>query len=180
VRWDNHEGLAALLTRHDDMITSSINQRNDDGQTPIMRAIFHNSVNCFHLLLTNPKVDLDTRDDYERTPQEVQGIVADHEDPTFEVIEELLMDKSIKFSMLAGQKPVLRRMKEELTKFWVVEAKKGRSIEEFARYMGHPELADLVVNERERRAAEATVYRGWLHSLGTRSAVDLLKGQGTS
>ena len=74
MRWDNHEGLAALLTRHDEMITTtSINQRNNDGQTPIMRAIFHNSVNCFHLLLTNPKVDLDTRDDYERPPQEVRG-----------------------------------------------------------------------------------------------------------
>ena len=60
-------------------------------------------------------------------------IVADHEDPTFEVIDELLMDKSIKFSMLAGQKPVLERVKEELTKFWVADAKKGRSIEEFAR-----------------------------------------------
>ena len=73
VRWDNHEGLAALLARHDDMITSSINQRNDDGQTPIMRAIFHNSVNCFHLLLANPKVDLDARDDYERPLHEVRG-----------------------------------------------------------------------------------------------------------
>ena len=59
--------------------------------------------------------------------------MADHEKPNFEVIEELLMDPSIKFSMLAGQKPVLERVKEELTKFWVLEAKKGRSIEEFAR-----------------------------------------------
>ena len=65
--------------------------------------------------------------------QQVVRFVADHEEPTFEVIEELLMDKTIKFSMLAGQKPVLKRVKEELTKFWVVEAKKGRSIEEFAR-----------------------------------------------
>ena len=61
-------------------------------------------------------------------------MVADHQEPTFEVIEELLMDKTIKFSMLAGQAPVLDRVKEELTLYWEREAKKGRSIEEFARF----------------------------------------------
>ena len=60
--------------------------------------------------------------------------VADHQEPTFEVIEELLMDKSIKFSMLAGQGPVLERVKEELTKYWEREAIKGRTIEQYARY----------------------------------------------
>ena len=64
-------------------------------------------------------------------------IVLDHQEPTFEVIEELLMDKSIKFSILAGQGPVLERVKEELTKYWEKEAKKGRSIEEIARYMNN-------------------------------------------
>ena len=59
--------------------------------------------------------------------------VADHKEPTFEVIEELLMDKTIKFSKLAGQAPVLDRVKEELTKYWMAEANKGRSIEEYAR-----------------------------------------------
>ena len=64
-------------------------------------------------------------------------IVADHQMPTFEVIEELLMDKTIKVSMLAGQAPVLERVKVELTKYWEREAKKGKSIEELARYMNH-------------------------------------------
>ena len=59
--------------------------------------------------------------------------MTDHQEATFEVIEELLTDKSIKFSMLAGQAPVLDRVKEELTKYWQGEAKKGRSIEELAR-----------------------------------------------
>ena len=54
----------------------------------------------------------------------------DHEEETFEVIDELLMDKTIKFHMLAGKVPVLERVKEELTKYWVTEARKGRSIEE--------------------------------------------------
>ena len=59
--------------------------------------------------------------------------MTDHQEATFEVIEELLTDKSIKFSMLAGQAPVLDRVKEELTMYWVGEANKGRSIEELAR-----------------------------------------------
>ena len=38
-----------------------------------------------------------------------------HQEATYEVIEELLEDKTIKFSKLAGQAPVLDRVKEELT-----------------------------------------------------------------
>ena len=115
--------------------------------------------------------------------------MADRQEPTFETIEELLRDKSIKFSMLAGKSPVLERVKEELTKYWEEEANKGRSIEEFARFNligmivksllywccndlweilfnlvilvqsvcfraeGLPDLADLVVYERQRRGA---------------------------
>ena len=60
--------------------------------------------------------------------------VEDLEESTFEVIEELLADKTIKFSMLAGHSPVLDKVKEELTKYWIGEANKGRSIEEFARF----------------------------------------------
>ena len=67
---DNHEGMEALLARHDDLNTI-INQRNRWGETLIITAVCWNSVNCFHLLLTNPLVDLDTRDDYERTSKEV-------------------------------------------------------------------------------------------------------------
>ena len=61
-------------------------------------------------------------------------IVADKQESIFGVIEELLMDKTIKFSKLAGQAPALDRVKEELTKYWKGEANKGRSIEEFARF----------------------------------------------
>ena len=67
----------------------------------------------------------------------IQRIVSDHQEPAFEVIEELLMDKTIKFSMLAGQAPVLERVKGELTNYWEREAKKGRYIEEIARYMNN-------------------------------------------
>ena len=59
--------------------------------------------------------------------------VADQQDSIFGVFEELLMDKTIKLNMLTGQAPVLDRVKEELTNFWVKEAQRGRSIEEFAR-----------------------------------------------
>ena len=64
---DNHEGMAALLAQND----QSINQKDRYGQTPIMNAVGWNAVNCFQLLLTNPKVDLETRDYYKRPPQKV-------------------------------------------------------------------------------------------------------------
>ena len=35
------------------------------------------------------------------------------------------MDKTIKFNKLAGQAPVLDRVKEELTNFWEKEAQKA-------------------------------------------------------
>ena len=66
---DNHEGMAALLARQD---LTTINQRNDDGETPIMKAVWYKAVNCFKLLLAHPDVDLDTRDDDQRDPEEVR------------------------------------------------------------------------------------------------------------
>ena len=66
---DNHEGIAALLARQD---LTTINQKELYGRTPIMEAIYWNSVNCFNLLLAHPELDLDTRDDYRRSPEEVQ------------------------------------------------------------------------------------------------------------
>ena len=66
---DNHEGLTALLARHDDLTT--INQSDHYGRNPIMFAVANNSVNCFQLLLTNPQVDLDTRDDYKRDKEQI-------------------------------------------------------------------------------------------------------------
>ena len=68
----NHEGLAALLAQ-DQLLTTTINYRDDGGRSPIMLAVSLNRVNCFHLLLNNPNVDLDTRDNHQRTPQEVRG-----------------------------------------------------------------------------------------------------------
>ena len=85
---DNHEAMELLLARND---LTSINQRNwweaswsnirDEitpdmmGRTPIMQAVARNAVKCFHLLLTDPRVDLDVRDDYQRSPEEVNRLV---------------------------------------------------------------------------------------------------------
>ena len=66
---DNHEGMAVLLARQD---LTTINQRDNWGQTPIMLAVKWNAVNCFNLLLAHPEVDLDTRDDHRRDPEEVR------------------------------------------------------------------------------------------------------------
>ena len=63
--------------------------------------------------------------------------MSDHQQPTFAVIEELLMDQTIKLSMLARQGPALERVKKELIKHWEREAIKGRTIEQYARYFDH-------------------------------------------
>ena len=77
--------------------------------------------------------------------------MAEHQGPVFETIEELLRDKSIKFSNLAGKKLifdfiilfilfitgkklVLERVRGELIKYWERQAKMNiRNAEEYAR-----------------------------------------------
>ena len=57
-------------------------------------------------------------------------------------MENLLSDKTLKISMLAGLGPVwdgepkkgVTGVKKELINYWTGEAKKGRTIEELARY----------------------------------------------
>ena len=39
-----------------------------------MQAVARNAVKCFLLLLTDPRVDLDVRDDYQRSPEEVNRL----------------------------------------------------------------------------------------------------------
>ena len=66
----------------------------------------------------------------------------DHKEQTFEVIKELLEDKSLMISKLAGLGPVwdgevkkgVNGVKKELINYWTKEARKGRTIEEYARY----------------------------------------------
>ena len=68
--------------------------------------------------------------------------VEDHQEQTFNVINELLGDKSLIISKLAGLGPVwdgevkkgVNGVKKELINYWEEEARKGRTIEEFARY----------------------------------------------
>merc|ERR1719220_2707982 len=131
--------MAGLLARQE---LTTINQKdNNNGRTPIMKAIEYNAVNCFNLLLAHPEVDLDTRDNHQRSPEDVRRFVEDHKEQTFEVINELLEDKTLKFSMLAGLGPVwdgevkkgVNGVKKELINYWEEEARKGRTIEEVAR-----------------------------------------------
>ena len=65
----NQEGLAALLARQD---LTTINQRNRNGWSPIVHAVEWNAVNCFNLLVADPRLDLDTRDNYQRSPEGVR------------------------------------------------------------------------------------------------------------
>ena len=73
VQMDNHEMTAVLLAR-EDLTRASINSRDtlNNVRTPIMLAIVGNKVRCLPLLLACTKVDLDVRDEYQRSPQEVK------------------------------------------------------------------------------------------------------------
>ena len=72
----------------------------------------------------------------------ISRFVEDHQEQTFNVINELLGDKTLKISMLAGLTPVwdgevekgVNGLKKELINYWEEEARKGRTIEEFARH----------------------------------------------
>ena len=63
-----------------------------------------------------------------------------HKEETFKVINELLEDTTLKFSMLAGLRPFwdgegwVKGVWIELINYWEEEARKGRTIEEFARH----------------------------------------------
>ena len=71
VQMDNHEMTAVLLAR-EDLTRATINSRNHWlKRSPIMHAIAENSVPCLPLLLACTKVDLDMRDEYQRSPQGV-------------------------------------------------------------------------------------------------------------
>ncbi len=60
--------------------------------------------------------------------------VEDHQEETFEVINDMLNDNTLKISMLSGQKPVREIIEKRLINFWEEEARNGRTIEELARY----------------------------------------------
>ena len=68
--------------------------------------------------------------------------MADLQEPVFETMENLLSDKTLKISMLAGLGPVwdgepkrgVTGVKEDLINYWTGEARRGRTIEELARY----------------------------------------------
>ena len=66
---DNSEGLALLLARED---LTSLNERNRWKETPLMHTLACNAVDCFRLLLCDPRLDLDVRDGHQRSLEEVQ------------------------------------------------------------------------------------------------------------
>ena len=80
---------------------------------------------------------------------QISRFVEDHKEQTFEVINELLEDKTLVISKLAGLTPVwdgevekgVNGVKKELINYWEGEARKGGTIEEFVRY--NDSLLDL-------------------------------------
>jgi len=147
------------------------NIKDADGNSPVMVAIKYNVVDCAALLLPDPRVDLMTRDAYKRDGEEVKRFVEELKNPVMAVLEECINDDNSSLSMLkriwsdgaAGN--LEGRIMEELNHYWTGLAKQGRTLEEAARApcdgrnwncvcgstVGHPELAEMVEEERQRR-----------------------------
>merc|ERR1712212_108803 len=86
---DNDEGARMLLA---DCRLQDINHKNRRGLTPLMRAVTRSKVNCATLLLSDTRVDLDSRDNYKRSPQELKRVVAVEQQPVSKVLLDGLYD----------------------------------------------------------------------------------------
>ena len=62
--FDNVEGTRMLLA---DPRLNTHNHKDNEGGTPVMLAMFHDSVNTLRTLIAHPSVDLDTRDGQRRS-----------------------------------------------------------------------------------------------------------------
>ena len=69
---DNGEGARLLLSHV--VFSEVVNHKNRRGLTPLMRAVMRNKVNCAKVLLADNRLDLDTRDRYKRSPQELKRL----------------------------------------------------------------------------------------------------------
>jgi len=126
-----------------------------------MVAVKWNHLDCVELLLADTRVDLMTRDKYEKSEEEVVRYVEDLKRPVLEVLEECIRDERrelFKLGKIWGTGDKVNSIKfkilEELEGYWRKLARQGRSLEEAARARGHPELATLVEAERQRRGIE--------------------------
>ena len=66
----NYNAVRCVLLLLSDERTDP-NIKDDDGDTPLMIAVTWNDVACVELLLADPRVDLMTRDNYQRSEEEV-------------------------------------------------------------------------------------------------------------
>jgi len=125
---DNDEGARMLLA---DIRLQDINHKNRRGLTPLMRAVTSSKVNCATLLLSDPRVDLDARDNYKRSPQELKRAVIVEQQPISKVLLDGLYDEDCPLAQLRGCQHVMKMIWEEVLKDkQQTVAKLGRTVEE--------------------------------------------------
>ena len=66
---DNDHGAVVLLAQPSLL---DVNHRNNKGLSALMLAVSKKKVKCATLLLDDPRVDLDTRDNFKRAPQDIE------------------------------------------------------------------------------------------------------------
>jgi len=125
---DNDEGARMLLA---DPRLQDINHKNRRGLTPLMRAVTRSKVNCATVLLSDTRVDLNTRDNYKRSPQELKRVVIAEQQPISKVLLDGLYDAECPMSQLRGCQHVMKMIWEEVgEQKRKAVAKLGRTVEE--------------------------------------------------
>ena len=71
LHWANSNVTGLRLLLADPRLTTSINARSCAGETPLMEAVYHGSVEGVQELVRVVGVDLETRDDYGRSLEQL-------------------------------------------------------------------------------------------------------------
>ena len=66
---DNDHGAEVLLAH---LRLFDVNHKNNKGLSALMLAVSKKKVKCATLLLDDPRIDLHTRDNFKRTPQDIE------------------------------------------------------------------------------------------------------------
>jgi len=149
---DNDHGAVVLLA-HPSLL--DVNHKNNKGLSALMQAVSKKKVKCATLLLDDPRVDLDTRDNFKRAPQDIEREVRVKQWPVSKVLLDGLYDPESNLSRLRGCQHVMRLIWEEvLEDMRKTVSKLGRSLDEVVAStpsLWGSGLADLIKEARERR-----------------------------
>lgn len=150
---DNDHGALVLLA-HPRLF--DVNHKNNKGLSALMLAVSKKKVKCATLLLDDPRIDLHTRDNFKRTPQDIEREVRVDQWPVSKVLLDGLCDPDSNLSRLRGCQHIMKLIWEEvLEDIRKTVSKLGRSLDEVIAStpsLWGTGLADLIKEAHRRRS----------------------------